>query len=215
MKKYFLAGLAVVFAVACSNAPKNKIDATDAQNVAQGEGIVLVVDTLQSSIGWTGRKPAGHHVGTLGVKSGELTINGDKLVAGTFVLDMNKIINTDIADATMNGQLVGHLKSADFFDVAKFPEGKFEITSVEELQNDSISHKISGNLKLKNVEKNISFGANISKEGNSYKAVSVPFTIDRTQWGITYQSKNIFKDLKDSFINDNIEIQLTIVANAK
>lgn len=215
MRKYLLASLAVVLAVACSNSPKNKIDGSDAQNVAQGEGTVLAIDTLQSSIGWVGKKPGGQHVGTLGVKSGELTINGDKLVAGTFVLDMNKIICSDLEDATMNAQLVGHLKSADFFDVAKFPEGKFEITSVEELKNDSVTHKISGNLKLKETEKNISFAAKITKEGNTYKAVSVPFTIDRTQWGVSYMSKNIFKDLKDSFIDDNIEVQITIVANQK
>ena len=41
------------------------------------------------------------------------------------------------------------------------------------------------------------------------------FTIDRTQWGVNYGSKTSFKDLKDSFINDDMEVTITIVANAE
>lgn len=215
MKTYLVAIVALLVATSCTNSAKNKIDGTDSQAVANGSGQELVVDTLASEIHWIGSKPGGNHNGTLGIKSGTLTINDNKLVAGTFVLDMNKIIDKDLTDAASNAQLVGHLKSADFFDVAQYPEGKFEITKVEELTNDSVSHRISGNLTLKNTDKNITFDAKITKEGDTYKAVSVPFTIDRTQWGVNYGSKNIFKDLKDAVINDNIELQITIIAKNK
>ena len=57
-------------------------------------------------------------------------------------------------------------------------------------------------------------GAKITKEGDAYKAVTVPFTIDRTQWNVQYGSKSIFADLKDKFIDDNIELQITIIAKA-
>lgn len=65
---------------------------------------------------------------------------------------------------------------------------------------------------MKDIEKNISFGATITKEEGKYKAVTVPFAIDRTQWNVQYGSKSIFADLKDKFINDNIELKITIVA---
>jgi ABC-type Fe3+/spermidine/putrescine transport system ATPase subunit len=66
---------------------------------------------------------------------------------------MNKILCEDLTDAKMNEQLVGHLKNADFFDVAKYPEGKFTITTVEKLNDGVNTHRISGNLELKGVSK--------------------------------------------------------------
>lgn len=215
MKTYFVAALALIFAASCTNTAKNKIDATDSQAVAQGEGQKLAIDTVQSQIHWIGTKPGGQHDGTVAFKSGELSISGTTLTAGSFVLDMNNIVNADLPEQASKDQLVGHLKSEDFFDVAKFPEATFNISKVEELATDSVTHRISGNLKLKDTEKNITFDAKITKEGDVYKAVSVPFTIDRTQWGVSYGSKNIFKDLKDKFIDDNIQLQITIVAKAQ
>jgi hypothetical protein len=64
------------------------------------------------------------------------------------------------------------------------------------------------------VEKNISFGAKVTKEGELYKAVTVPFTIDRTQWNVKYGSKTLFANLKENIVNDNIELQITVVAKA-
>ncbi|WP_165040677.1 YceI family protein [Dysgonomonas sp. ZJ709] len=215
MKAYYLLALTLIFAASCSNNAKNKVDGADAQAVASAEGQALKVDLSQSSIHWTGFKVGGSHHGTLGIKSAELAINGTNIASGSFVLDMNNIIDEDLSDAKQKEMLVGHLKSADFFDVEKHPEGKFEITTVEPVtSNDSVTHRISGNLTLKGIEKNISFNALITKDGDVYKAVSQPFSINRTQWGVNYGSKSIFADLKDKAISDDMEIQLTIVAKA-
>ena len=216
MKAYYLvAAMALFVATSCTSKSGNKVDASESQAAAVSVGAQkLAVDTINSKIAWTGYKPAGSHHGTLAIKHGELSIEGDELKSGSFVFDMNKIVNEDLTDAKMNEQLVGHLKSADFFDVAKYPEGKFTITKVEKLNDGVSTHRISGNLELKGVSKNISFDANVTNEGNTYKATTVTFKIDRTQWGVNYGSKNIFKDLKDSFINDDMEITITIVATA-
>lgn len=215
MKTYLVALSVLLFAVSCGNNPKNKIEGTETQAVATGEGQNLVVDTQASTIKWVGSKPGGDHHGTISLKDGGLAINGESVASGSFVIDMNSIKCEDLTDAKMNGMLVDHLKSADFFDVEKYSESTFAITKVEPLNgNDSINYMISGNLKMKDIEKNITFGAKITKEGDTYKAVTVPFTIDRTQWGIAYKSKSVFAELKDNVINDNIELQITIVAKA-
>lgn len=215
MKTYLLALSVLLFAVSCGNNPKNKIEGTDSQAVAVGAGENLTVDTQASSIKWVGSKPGGDHHGTIGIKEGNLTINGESVASGAFIIDMNSIKNEDLTDGKMNDMLVNHLKSADFFDVATYPESSFAITKVEAVSaNDSISHMISGNLRMKDVEKNITFGAKITKEGDTYKAVTVPFTIDRTQWNVKYGSKSLFAELKDNIVNDNIELQITIVAKA-
>ena len=217
MKAYYLlAAVALFIATSCSSKSGNKVDASDAKEATANVGSQkLVVDTLASTVAWKGYKPGGSHHGTLGIKQGELSVENGELVSGTFTLDMNKILCEDLTDAKMNEQLVGHLKSADFFDVAKYPEGKFTITTVEKLNDGVNTHRISVNLVLKGVSKNITFDAKVTNEGTSYKATTATFTIDRTQWGVNYGSKNIFKDLKDSFINDDMEVTITIVANAE
>lgn len=217
MKKYFyLVAITLgVLVSACNGQSKNKVNATDAQNQAEVMGENLIVDTQASSINWKGFKPGGSHHGTISVKEGSLVTGANDSLAGSFVIDMNSIINEDLTDAETNAKLVGHLKSADFFDVEKYPTSNFVITNVKPLAtaNDSVTHIISGNLKMKDAEKNISFGAKVTKDGTKYTAKSVPFTIDRSQWNIKYGSKSFFDDLKDNFINDEIELQITIVAN--
>lgn len=215
MKSYLLVLSILLFAASCSNNPKNKVEGTDSQTIANGSGEQLVVDTQASSIHWIGTKPGGSHHGTIGIKDGSLAINGTELASGSFTIDMNAIVDEDLTDQKMNEMLVTHLKSADFFDVEKYPTSTFAITKVEAVSgNDTITHRISGNLKMKDVEKNITFDAKITKEGDAYKAVTVPFTINRTQWNVQYGSKSIFADLKDKFIDDNIELQITIIAKA-
>lgn len=214
MKNYTLIALIALFSVAsCGNASKNKVEAEESQAAASGEGIKLKIDTQASSIEWIGSKPGGSHNGTIGIKNGNLTIDGENVTAGLFTIDMNAIACTDITDTNANQKLVEHLKNADFFDTVKYPESTFTITGIEKAAKaDSVTHIVSGNLKMKDIEKNISFGATITKEEGKYKAVTVPFAIDRTQWNVQYGSKSIFADLKDKFINDNIELKITIVA---
>lgn len=202
--------------VSCGgNTAKNKIESVDAQSVAVGKGQKLVVDTTSSLIEWQGSKSiGGGHDGYIYLKEGNLTIEGDSLVAGHFVINMKSIKDNDLTTEMMNTKLVGHLESADFFDVAKYPEAIFSITKAMSVKNnDSINYMISGNLKMKEIDKNITFGAKITKEGDTYKAVTIPFTIDRTQWGIVYSSESVLGKLKDGAINDDITLKLKI--NAK
>ncbi|MDU1903298.1 MAG: YceI family protein [Dysgonomonas sp.] len=214
MKKYLLVLSVALLAMACSNSAKNKIEATDSQEVAAGGGVKLVVDKDASVINWKGTKPGGGHHGTVKIKEGELTLEGTDVTSGKFVIDMNSIVNEDLTDKGMNEMLVNHLKSADFFDVEKYPEAVFSITKIEPVTGDSsATYNVSGNLKMKDVEKNITFGANITKEGNAYKAVSVPFTINRVQWNVQYGSKSLFANLKDKVIHDDIELQIVVVAH--
>ncbi len=217
MKIKSLFGLIVftpaLLAMSCGNRGNNELQTSEAQQAASSQGTKLSVDVNKSHIYWKGFKPAGSHHGMLGIKSGELFIEGDELKAGSFVLDMNHIICEDLTDQSMNEKLVGHLKSPDFFDVAAYPEGKFTITKVEKLSDnpEQMTHRISGNLQLKGIDKNITFDIKASKQDNTYYATTSAFTINRTQWGVNYQSKSIFKNLTDSFINDDIEINIHIV----
>ncbi|HLU51752.1 MAG TPA: YceI family protein, partial [Flavobacteriaceae bacterium] len=72
---------------------------------------------------------------------------------------------------------------------------------------------LQGNLTLKETTKNIEFPVNVSLEGDKLILQSEKFNIDRTQWGINYQSKSIFTNLGDKFINDEIGLQVSVEAN--
>jgi polyisoprenoid-binding protein YceI len=104
-----------------------------------------------------------------------------------------------------NAKLVGHLKSADFFDVEKFPSAAFEITGLKD-------NMLSGNLTIKGTKNNVSFPVTVSNEGDMMTLASEAFTIDRSKWNVKYGSKSFFDNLGDKFINDDIELKITIKA---
>ncbi len=217
-KSIFLVGL-VITLISCQSRPSaESAGAGDAQKVATAAGSEYNLNTTTSVLNWKGQKPDGEHIGTVSITDGKLYAEYGKLVSGTFTIDLNSIIDTDLTDADMNGKLVGHLKSADFFDVAQFPSAKFELVSVAEIpvgtatstEGIVANHQITGNLVMKGVSKSISFPAQITISEGSITAVTAPFAIDRTQWGVNYGSKSIFAELKDKFINDEMIISLNL-----
>ena len=82
------------------------------------------VATDASKVEFTGSKKAGYHNGSFALKAGSISIDNGKLTGGKFVIDLASV------KADAGEKLEGHLKSPDFFDVAKFAEATYEITSV-------------------------------------------------------------------------------------
>ena len=78
------------------------------------------VDAAKSTINWTGKKVTGQHEGTINIKDGALVFKGKKLVGGTFNVDMNSIVVTDLKAGQGKEKLEGHLKADDFFGTDKF-----------------------------------------------------------------------------------------------
>jgi polyisoprenoid-binding protein YceI len=216
-KSIFLIGL-VITLVSCNTKPAaENAGAGEAQSAAVATGTEFALNTATSTLGWKGQKPGGEHFGVVSITEGKLTAEGGKLVSGAFTIDLNSITDTDLTDAGMNGKLVGHLKSPDFFDVAQFPTAKFELVSVAELpagtsavEGVAVSHQITGNLTMKGVSKSISFPAQVVVSESAITAVTAPFAINRTEWGVNYGSKSIFAELKDKFINDEMIITLNL-----
>ncbi len=173
------------------------------------------VDLAASKVKWMGSKAVGSHNGTVALKSG--TVSFDKantLNGGTFVIDMNAIVNEDLTDASYNKKLVDHLKSADFFDVAKYPTATFTIKSVKK-GKASNSWDVTGDMKIKDVTKTITIPVTVTNAGKAKLAVA-KFDIDRTHWNVKYNSAKFFdiKKLKDKIINDKITLELSVKTKA-
>ena len=195
-------------------------EATDAQAEAEASALskTYAVNSEATTLGWMGSKLTGSsHNGTIQVSEGSLSVENDKLTAGTFTIDMNTITNLDLEDQESNQKLVGHLTSPDFFDVAAHPVSTFEITKAEPMAQadaEGNNYSISGNLTIKGIEKNITFPAKFTATQDQAN-LSAKFSIDRTQWDVRYGSDKFFDDLKDNVISDIIEYDLSLSAAAK
>jgi polyisoprenoid-binding protein YceI len=183
---------------------------------AQGSLKRIKVDTDESKVTWMGKKPTGEHKGYVKLSEGELIFDETEVKGGSFVIDMSTITDTDIQDEDSRKKLVSHLKSSDFFDIQKFPTSKFVITSVKKQKGAGTglktTHRVEGDLTVKGVTKKISFDASINLLNGKFTATTPPFTINRTEWGVNYQSKSIFSGLVDQFIYDDITLTIDLVS---
>jgi polyisoprenoid-binding protein YceI len=165
------------------------------------------VDASKSSVNWLAKKVTGQHNGTITISNGTLSLANDKIVGGKFEIDMTSIINADL-QGEWNTKLIGHLKSDDFFSVAKNPTAKLDITNVETKENNTI---INGKLTIKGITQDISFPASVSKKGNVVVAIAT-IRIDRTKYDIKYGSKSFIEGIGDKAIDDEFELQVNLVA---
>lgn len=210
MKKLFVLFLMMsVSFVSCKEVKKSDKKNNEETTVAKAEATETKkydVNTSESVINWKGFKPTGEHYGTLAIKSGSFQVNNGKLIGGKFVIDMESMKVTDIpVTEEGNAKLLGHLKNADFFDVSNHKEASFEILSVN-------GNEVNGILTIKGISKAIKFNASVNSKDGKVQFVSEKFNFNRTDYGIKYKSKSFFDNLKDKFINDEIEISFDVKA---
>jgi len=198
----------------CSINPKGDTAiVNEATQVDSSTGTEISIDTATSKIGFIGYGVGKEHPGYFKISSGNVTVNGGKIEGGNFVID-TKSLSLSQQETMFQTKLKGHLLSGDFFDAGKFPTAKFEITSVEpfiasETDSSVISganFKVSGNLTLKEVTKNVSFPAKINVNGNAISAVA-NFNINRNVWSMKYGND---KSLKNAFISEKVNITFDI-----
>lgn len=216
MKKTFLSLLVLASLSTFVSCKKETSDSTEVNKTEQtaATGVSHKIDLENSVVNWKGTKPAGTHTGTIKFSDGEALVTDGKLQGGKFVLDMNSITVTDLKAGDGKEDLEAHLKGTGdkaaedhFFNVAKYPKGSFEITKVEEVNG---KYTITGNLTLKDITKPVTVPASIVQDDSSITLTSDAFTINRTEWNINYASKSVFDDLKDKFIDDNIELTVAV-----
>jgi polyisoprenoid-binding protein YceI len=172
-------------------------------------GYSLVIS--ESFVNWKGMHVMGGngHQGYIKPLTGTLAFDGNGSIAGGyFELDMNTITITDRKDTSSDNGLVSHLKDPDFFDVKKYPRGTFQLTKAIKVSNDS-SYYITGQLTLRAITQEIHFPATIVRNGEDIVATA-SLTIDRTKWGITYQSGSVWGLVKDELLEDRVPVSLAL-----
>ena len=66
------------------------------------------VDNENSKISWFAEKVTGEHNGFVDLNEGKLYVKNDKVVGGSFTIDMTAITCDDIEDPGYNAKLIGH-----------------------------------------------------------------------------------------------------------
>jgi len=84
-----------------------------------------------------------------------------------------------------------HLKSADFFDVEKYPELKFESISLEKVDDENFT--LNGNLTIRDITKPVKLDVEvggIGKDpwGNLKAGFSLTGRINRKEWGLNWNA---------------------------
>jgi len=226
MRKYFaIFMLALVASIAaCANPADNKPHATvseatqtpAAANTAGAE--TLAINPENSKVEFVGSKVTGSHNGSFKEFRGtiELAKEGVEKSRVTIDIDTNSIV-------TDTDGLTTHLKTPDFFDVAKYPKANFTSTKIEKRvlggprdtaeQNKDpnwagTQFTVTGNLDLHGVKKSISFPATIHVAPDA-ASVNAEFAINRKDFGINYTGK------ANDLIRDEVVMKLTVKAQRK
>lgn len=160
-------------------------------------------DGSNSSVGFVGSKVTGKHEGKFEKFDGWVAIDGDKAESARIYVAIEMAsVKTDAAD------LDKHLQSDDFFAIGANPKGFFESTSIKAGGEKGATHTIEGNLKLRGVEKSVTFPATVKATADEITATA-EFSIKRGDWGIKYEGK------KDDLIREDVLIKLNIKAPRK
>ena len=113
--------------------------------------------------------------------------------------------------STGNEQRDTHLKSADFFDVEKFPQIKFTATKYENVDNDG-SYDLYGDLTIRDVTKNIKLGVEfggVVKDpyGNTKAGFTISGKINRKDFGLVW---NAVTEAGGVVVSDEVRIACEI-----
>lgn len=165
--------------------------------------------TDKSVLRWTGKKISGSsHEGVIKLKEGKFTIKDNAFVSGKFVIDMNTMVEGDGSEPEKGARLIGHLKSDDFFSVAKYPEAVLVIKSSTKFDKDQA--EVTADLTIKGATHPVKF--NVNKLGEAFQAT---VTFDRSLYDVRFGSGKFFENLGNNAILDMIPLVVTVVAVRK
>ena len=193
----------LLLVASCSNPASDKPRAvtSDAAPAAAPDvpGEKYLITPENSDIEFIGAKVTGKHNGSFEKFSGEINYAGQPEKSRVRITIDIDSITTDEA------KLTAHLKTPDFFDVAKFPQSTFESTEITPGGEGGATHTIKGNLTMHGVTKSITFPAKIAAAPDAI-TVDATFAINRKDFGINYAGAS------DNLIRDDVVLTLRVRA---
>ncbi|MCM3905840.1 MAG: YceI family protein [Pyrinomonadaceae bacterium] len=195
--------LPLLLIAACANPaadqPKAVTNEAAPVALAPSAGEKYLISPDNSKIEFVGSKVTGSHNGSFGKFSGSIDYLGQP--------EKSRVnITIDLDSLTVDDpKLTAHLKTADLFDVAKYPQASFVSTEIRPGGDKGATHTITGNLNLHGVTKSITFPATIVVSPDAITVEST-FSINRKDFGINYAGAS------DNLIRDEVVLKLHVRA---
>ena len=139
-------------------------------------------------------------------------------VTGALTLDESDVTKSQVKSSieaasieTRDPQRDAHLKSADFFDVEKFPTLSFKSTGIRRVRDGELA--VEGNLTIHGITRNVVFSVEgptpSAKDpwGNTRVAVSATTKINRKDFGLTW---NAALETGGILVGDEVTITLDV-----
>jgi polyisoprenoid-binding protein YceI len=141
-------------------------------------------------------------------------------VSGTVTLDesdhvTNAEITVDVGSVnTGMEQRDGHLKSADFFDIANHPTARFELTAITQQPGGELS--ATGRLTLRGVTQQLTLSGTAGAPatdpfGNRRIGASLSTKLARKDWGLTW---NVALEKGGWLVSEDVALHVDVQAIA-
>jgi len=172
-------------------------------NAATAASETYVIDPVHSSVGFTIRHFVSKVPGSFSKLNGTITVDRENLEKSSVeaVIDINSV-------NTSNEKRDTHLKSPDFFDVAKFATSTFKSTSWKKTGEDTFD--ITGDLTIHGVTKEVVLQTTLLGFGPGSRGAQL------SGWeGTTKIKKSDFGILSPPMLGDDVTINVSIEAALK
>ena len=207
MRRFLLVVSLASFALliyGCANPAANKPKASvgnaapESNTAKPAGGETLAITPDNSKVEFVAAKVTRSHNGSFKQFSGAIDLlNSDP---GQSIVSISIDTSSVVTD---EDDLTHHLKTPDFFDVAKYPKATFVSTKIEPNVANGATHSVTGNFDLHGIKKSISFPATIQITPTNV-SVNADFAINRQDFKLTYPGK------ADDLIKDGVVIKLTL-----
>ena len=153
--------------------------------LAFGQAVTWNIDSSHTRTGFSVKHLVISDVkGEFGKTSGKAQIDDADLSRSSVEVTI-EVASVDTRDEKRDN----HLKSADFFDAAKFPTITFKSTKVTPGKDGAIT--VAGNLTMRGVTKPVTLEGSITKAitdpwGLSRRGASFTGKLDRKEWGVSW-----------------------------
>jgi len=156
-----------------------------------------------NTLTWGGKAAVGGYApeGTLQIQDATITCENNTITSLEIIVNMTSLYQE-------NKRLSGHLRDKDFFHVKKYKTATFTLSEPVDISSNTCI--LNGIMAIKDAQNKEAVKATITvQDGN----ISITFnhTMDRTVYGVTYNSPSIFKSLKENVIADDFTLKGTLV----
>ena len=196
--------LSMLLVCSCANPATDKPQAVTSEaspssssSAPAVQGEKYLITPANSKIEFDASKVTGSHHGSFEKFSGTINYAGEIEKSQVSITIETDSVTTDTPNLTK------HLKTPDFFDVAKYPQATFTSTVIKPGGEKGATHTVTGNLNLHGVTKSITFPAAISVKPGDITVEST-FSINRKDFGINYTGA------ADNLIRDEVVLTLHV-----